>query len=304
MSANLATPLVVGHREAIALFLELESLAHLPGDDDGIVERAAAQAWNAYVALQAEAREAQQDLQAEARAALQALLERATLLAASELQRDQLTTELAAHTAALESARTELLQARNGALESAVAVSQLQHENASFRAENELLFSQLQQVQEELDAQMAPVLAPEPVVAAPSDREFTVDMRGEIDGDNWYYAEHDGRWAGPANVSTVRVPVLRDGDYELRLDVVDAKDKKILAGMTLALNGMDLKPKHNGRGVKGLVTARFSANDIPRRGRWELQFRFPKLISPAQHGSADARMLAIRLRSLQLVPLS
>ena len=28
-------------------------------------------------------------------------------------------------------------------------------------------------------------------------REIVVDMRKDINGENWYYAEWDGRWAGP-----------------------------------------------------------------------------------------------------------
>jgi hypothetical protein len=95
--------------------------------------------------------------------------------------------------------------------------------------------------------------------------------------------------------------MLQDGDYQVRLDVVDSKDKKILANTTVQINGMPLTLLRNGRGVSALLTSTFSTAAIPQGECWEFKFGFPRLISPIEHGSSDSRMLAIRLRSLQIV---
>ena len=88
------------------------------------------------------------------------------------------------------------------------------------------------------------------------------------------------------------------------MNVVDAMDRKILAGMSLALNGTGLTLNQKGRGVAAVVTSRFSSGDIAPAAIWEFQLTFPRLVSPAQRGSADSRMLAIRLQTLQLTRIS
>ena len=191
--------------------------------------------------------------------------------------------------------------------------SQLREENQGLTQENELLLMQLHQMQDELvhltaeNQQLIDRLAQSvETAAAPAYlpvyqlSEIVVDMTGAIDGDNWYYAERDGRWAGPHDTSTIRVPALKDGTYDLCLDVVDAKSPAILAGMTVTLNDMPLDLRHEGEGVVALVHSKFSTARLQGVPVWEFAFKFPRLISPAEHGSDDLRILAVRLRSLKL----
>lgn len=180
--------------------------------------------------------------------------------------------------------------------------------------ENELLFLQLRQIQEELEHYF---LQNQELVKRSQDdsaltafaikfwrrhqpAEIVIDMREEIDGDNWYYAEHDGRWAGPQALSTIRLPALRDGQYELQLDIVDAMEREIIAGMAVSLNGIPLEIKPEGEGVIALIRSRFATSAITKSPVWEFQLQFHKLISPAQRGSDDLRNLAVRLKTLKL----
>lgn len=182
--------------------------------------------------------------------------------------------------------------------------------NTELMQENELLLLQLHQVQEELEhcfLQNQNFTGMTQSVAFTTEfwrihqpAEIDIDMRDEIEGDNWYHAEHDGRWAGPGELSTLRLPALRDGRYEVRLYVVDAKEPEILAGMEVSLNGMPLEMEQVGEDVSALIYAQFSTRAITKSPVWEFQFKFPKLISPAQHGTGDQRTLAIRLQSLKL----
>jgi hypothetical protein len=186
--------------------------------------------------------------------------------------------------------------------------------------ENELLLLQLHQVQEELEhyfiqyqeiltkkadipSEMTPLINNFWKKHQPT--EIVIDFRDEIEGNNWYAAEVDGSWAGPGNVSTVKLPALRKGHYEFYLDIVDAMSPEIIGGMEISLNGAVLKTTVDVEGYPTMVFSQFvidSAGDqIPI---WEFQIKFPHLISPVQHGLADNRHLAIRVRTLKLRVIS
>lgn len=175
--------------------------------------------------------------------------------------------------------------------------------------ENELLLLQLHQVQEELEhyfleAQRLTHAGGISARVAPRDNplaDVLYDLRKEIDGENWYYAERDGRWAGPGEQSLLRVPALAPGRYRLELCVVDAMDPGILNGMTVARNGvpMDLSiPTH--KDYPRLISAEFGVDEGDQSAKWEFSFRFSRLVSPADRGSDDQRKLAIRVASLRL----
>jgi len=70
--------------------------------------------------------------------------------------------------------------------------------------------------------------------------------------------------------------------------------------MQVSVNGMPLVLTFSGEGVVALVTSRFLTELVPSGSEWEFQFQFPRLISPSEHGSDDLRVLAVRMRSMQL----
>jgi hypothetical protein len=179
---------------------------------------------------------------------------------------------------------------------------------------NELLLLQLHQVQEELEhyfLQWQELSAKDDSAARATTfinrfwrkhqpSEIVIDFRDEIEGYNWYDAELDGRWAGPGKVSTVKLPALRKGRYELYLDIVDAQAPEIITDMDMSLNGNPLQTTVDGEGYPAMVFSEFAVENAAQQPVWEFQFKFPKLISPAQHGSTDNRHLAIRVRTLKL----
>jgi len=130
--------------------------------------------------------------------------------------------------------------------------------------------------------------------------EVLFDLRGEIDGTNWYYPEADGRWAGPEFVSTLRLPALGLGRYDLELQVVDAITPEILAGMRAFLNDAPLALDRKGRRYPATLSGQFSAEALPPDGVWTLRLEFPGVVSPADRGSDDRRHLAIRLSSVRM----
>ncbi|HJV25552.1 MAG TPA: hypothetical protein VJ673_07685 [Aromatoleum sp.] len=172
--------------------------------------------------------------------------------------------------------------------------------------ENELLLIQLHQVQEELEhyfvknAEIAQTTSSPAFWGDQQPRTMLWDMRSDVIGDNWYYAEEDGRWAGPEPYSTLKLPRLRDGRYEIELDIVDAMAPEILTGMELAMNGHPVPLETSGPSLPAVVRTSFSTRDIGDQLGWTLQFRFPNMISPADHGSDDQRVLGIRLRTVKL----
>ena len=209
------------------------------------------------------------------------------------------------------------LRAKHAALESRLkdAESAGSRKLAELDKENEILLLQLHQVQEELEhyfqqSQELPVASQ----ASPVDssdlvsrfwqqhppREVVIDFRDEIDGDNWYYAEHDGRWAGPDLVSTLRLPTLKGRRCEFSLDVVDAMEPEILAGMTVALNGQTFETTLDGAEYPAVVAGEFAIGDPEQQRVWEFQLSLPGTVSPVQRGSEDQRHLGVRVRSLRL----
>jgi regulator of replication initiation timing len=218
----------------------------------------------------------------------------------------------------LEELRNRVAESQQAAADVDEQRSQLVLRNSELIEENQLLFLQLKQLQEALDQtslahleseRQRLALASRPTVnSAPAARarikgclaEVAVDMRQQIDGKNWYWAEHDGRWAGPGTHGTLMLPAMGPGRYEVNLDVVDAMDPEILADMQVTLCGIPLILERASKSypvtLKGVAVVENAAMDRD----WDLSFRFPSLSSPAQRGSSDSRQLAIRLRSLRL----
>lgn len=145
---------------------------------------------------------------------------------------------------------------------------------------------------------------PDPAPDRVCPERLTVDMRAEITGGNWYHAEPDGRWAGPENESSVMIPALRAGRYELTVDVVDELEPGTIDGMEILVNGTPVAFTRESPVARTAVRATLSVNDTYKFPFWSVKFRFPKLGSPAKNGSTDDRLLAIRVASVRFVRIS
>ena len=199
--------------------------------------------------------------------------------------------------------------------------------NASIQAkqeleqENELLLLQLHQVQEELEHYFLEYqkVSTIPVKSGYDLLGISLDPRKEtFTGENWYYAEHDGRWAGPANSSTINIPPLaQDKDYEIVLDVIGSMAKEITNGMKASINGKPLdiqhpKPRSVWQRFKKekysyprKLRMHFNSQGMESSQPWVLKLDFPKVVSPSECGgdAQDKRKLAIRLHKLTLTQL-
>ncbi|WP_020210034.1 hypothetical protein [Gilvimarinus chinensis] len=185
------------------------------------------------------------------------------------------------------------------------------------KEENELLLLQLHQVQEELkhyfceyqkltdpSSRQAGAAAQFTAPSAGLALETLFDLREEqIIGNNWYDAESDGRWAGPGTTSTLNLPAVGQGPFELVFDIVHALDTSIVKQMQILLNGepLNLKHKFGKLPIKRFpcqVSAQIDSAQSSQQATWHLEFRFPKTQSPAEKGSDDHRQLAIRLKTI------
>lgn len=201
------------------------------------------------------------------------------------------------------------------------------------KKENELIKFQLHQLQEELELiyqeyqglknQTENKPSPQvPKLIPTSDQDHIIDMRHYIEASNWYHAEHDGRWAGPANTSTLKMPPLPQGEYQLELRVISAMSPEIVRKMQLSSNGQPLtiKTKVPLTNPKALLrryyllifkkreggplslTSHFKVNGFEAGVAMDLEFMFPKTISPASRGERDTRRLAIKLAYVKITP--
>lgn len=127
-----------------------------------------------------------------------------------------------------------------------------------------------------------------------------MDFRDEVEGDNWYPAVSGGRWAGPGERSSVRFPALRDGEYEMRLYIVDSADAELLEKLRISINGIPISPERMAAGSAGIVSARFSTKSLPDAPVWEFEFAFPSLGELRGEGGQDPRKQTILMKSLTL----
>ena len=186
--------------------------------------------------------------------------------------------------------------------------------------ENELLLSQLHQVQEELEnyflkhqkishelkeltqqreAEKLQIPLAQHYWNRLHPAEVLIDLREAVRGSNWYAPELDGSWAGPAQTSTIQMPALRKGKYDILIDVVDAMDASIIQGLQASLAGQPLEFKKEIHDKSAVLRARVDAKQLPAVHEWTLQLDFPAVVSPAAHGSDDTRQLAVRVKTIK-----
>jgi hypothetical protein len=195
-------------------------------------------------------------------------------------------------------------------------VEQLRAQVRELTEENELLLLQMHRLygQLELPEQPQPELAAWVEQEAPQlaflrrwwaehqPEELVLDLREPVPGTNWHEAEADGRWAGPGATSSLRLPALRAGLYNVRIEVVDAMSHDILLGTTLTIDGAPLATETLFDGFPAVVLG-----NVELRGgdhaTVELQLDFPRLMSPRERGEDDDRRLALRVRSVTFTRL-
>ncbi len=330
----MASPLVADYASCQELFQEMESAADLPSAEDSSDSSSlSCLAWDSYRAAckQIEVRSSELAQLAEKSKLLSQQLEEQRAVLG---QKDQETTLLSLQ---LEQSYEDQASAGTACLATAES-EQLK----DLARENELLQLQLLQLQEELEyyfkkSQNEPAKAqakqqegsaqpkaeaepkPKGGTEAKPKSGVKVDLRQFIDGSNWWNAEADGRWAGPATKSLLRLPALSRGSYRMEIDVVDAMDIEILRGMKIAVDGKSVAWKSDdallgpwasfAKAFKKKLHYPQKLTALVRIGKDQegkdlpLTLTFPKTLSPAAKGSDDMRDLAVRVRQIKLSAL-
>jgi len=141
---------------------------------------------------------------------------------------------------------------------------------------------------------------PEPKLAR---SEIIIDMRGDITGGNWHLADQYGRWAGPENQSSVLVPALSPGRYQMDLEVVSEIVPGVLDSTTVSVNGVITDSKCRSPGFPTCLESTFEIPETYKFPFWIIKFDFQQLGSPADSGGDDQRTLAISIKTLHLTKL-
>jgi hypothetical protein len=129
-----------------------------------------------------------------------------------------------------------------------------------------------------------------------------IDLRGHITGGNWYYAEVDGRWAGPESQSSLLFPSLDEGAYRMEFDIVDEIEAGVIDGMAMFVNGLPVMFTRTNPGLPTKLEANFTVDADYKLPFWSLKLQFSKLRSPAAlNGSDDRRTLAIRAAAVRFI---
>jgi hypothetical protein len=149
-------------------------------------------------------------------------------------------------------------------------------------------------------------------------------MRHFVDGENWYDPEDDGRWAGPGEHSSLRLPRLGKGRYRLELEVVDAMAADMVRQMRVSVAGAAIAVRrrskdslagplaplkraylthYKGRQLYPVrVSGIFDVTEEKQQSPLQVELSFPRLISPADRGQPDYRKLAVRVSQVVVAP--
>jgi hypothetical protein len=297
VALSLVKALLGEYHHATALYQELESSGDFADPTDSVEDATTARAWHEYMGLLDKLKCAVEERREQHKRTIRLQIECgsfAQALKQAQGKTDELASQLSAARASLEA-------------------NQAPSRSAELAHENEPLRFQVLQLQKELEYSVLKCGALESdcqneLKKRAFQEQFlrhhvinvVVDMLQEIEGDNWYYVEHDGRWAGPNEVSSIRMPALGEGTYKGQIDVTDSMAKEILRDMEFFFNGRQMDISKDWDTYPALVLFLIEATKIEDFPVWEFQFRFPKLICPAHHGSEDRRNLAIKVRSVKL----
>lgn len=201
--------------------------------------------------------------------------------------------------------------------------------------EVDLLKLQLNQVQEELQyyfceyqktlATKLPVKSKSTEMVSVDESDIlTIDLRNFIDGDNWHNPEEDGRWAGPGKKTTLNISGLKQGRYNISINILTAMSSGIVQEMGLSFAGREVPIKRNFlshlkgplaplRRVKarmengglrfpvlisGVVNYTGTGNEPA-----QLTLTVPDTISPSSTGESDNRLLSVFIREVKFQPL-
>jgi len=229
--------------------------------------------------------------------------------------RDQLGAQLAAEVQAKAELQAQVAQAAQASAKASTEATEL-------KQENELLLLQLHQVQEELEHYFLRYQEIERQQQSKATgfvadfwrmhqpQELVIDMQQDITGNNWYPAESDGRWAGPAALSTLQMPPLQAGNYTLELDIVDAMSLAIVNNLVVEALGQTppvevFYPLYQGE-YPLICKVPLTLSQAAAQQPWSINLRFHQLVCPADTGADanDRRNLSMRLRSVKLVKQS
>ncbi len=248
--------------------------------------------------------------------------------------------EAAARKSETECLRKDIERLHIRLIEAQSAVERSSQIESTFKEERELLTRQLKQVQEELELYFAkyndlkhrdgtkqeephtPSRNGELCAAAP-ESSILLDLRQYIEGSGWHSPEEFGRWAGTGLTSTIMVPPIQPGRYQLDIKIVDAMSVDISKGLEVKFNGRALSTSatilSNLSGVLAPIRrARATIRNIEKpypmkikatvpaeminssKGEHALAITAPKRISPSQFGQPDTRELSVCVESIKL----
>ncbi|EEZ97002.1 hypothetical protein [Legionella longbeachae] len=302
-----------------AIYDELESIAHIPAIHDNMGFETKSAAYKAYQDLQHQLahqtaeiqrleentnhtqkiEQIQQQYQEQIKKNEEQTQENKLL----ELQLHQIQEELEHYLSERQKIETQKAQETNHLKKIEEIQQQYQEQikkNEEQAQENQLLELQLHQIQEELEhyfTKSKQLSVPRISGLA----EYVIDFRDEVNGTSWYYAEKMGRWAGPLSISTLKIPSLGAGSFVIELHVNSTLDLNILREMQLNINGKPCTISQDWKKLPARIHAEFSTSSTDTQQQWELEFKFPKTITPSEvSDSDDERKITICMRSLRV----
>lgn len=131
-----------------------------------------------------------------------------------------------------------------------------------------------------------------------------IDLRTEIVGGNWWHPESDGRWAGPENESSIQIPAMEAGIYDMSIIVVDEIEHGMVDDVKISVNKNTIEMIKESEEFPIILEGKFEVNEEYKFPFWSIKLEFPRLVSPAKKGSKDDRLLSLRIQSIEITKVS
>ena len=129
--------------------------------------------------------------------------------------------------------------------------------------------------------------------------ELYIDLSRPINGENWYSTEPNGCWTGPLLESSLNIPALAKGAYQLQLEILN--DFCDLSELKLFLNDKQIIFLNTEFQSPCVLLAKITVEK--NQPFWQLKLNHSKTCPPEGDSGADQRQLGLFLKSVHFSKL-
>ena len=132
---------------------------------------------------------------------------------------------------------------------------------------------------------------------------ISLNLRNPIVGTGWHHAEQEGRWTGPARVSSLVLPPLPQGAYAVEFTTIGEASPGLADGLRLYVNDLECALACQKQQYKRVFSGSFILAEECAAPFLTLDLIAPKTVRPSElRDSRDSRLLGIKVSHISIFP--